>query len=191
MLCGGDQEIVAVVVARRRPPRPPSPPEPSPPPPPHPSSNPHLPPHPAAVRALLLPPQVTLAGHVGKGAKYMGQFKLCAERANGYPCYSKRVAGGGAHWLYRSSGGGEWMVTDAETSIAKNAGGIGTSTAAELPTEAGLVWQYADEGFHDDPEMTCTGGMTALIFAAHEGHAACLKLLLDAGGDVKATDEVL
>ena len=49
------------------------------------------------------------------------------------------------------------MVTDDESDIAKNVGGISSARAAELPTEAGLAWTYYDgAAWPADPKMTCT-----------------------------------
>ena len=101
-------------------------------------------------------PQVTLDGHTGEQARFMGVYALSEVRANGAPRFVKRLAGGGAHYLYRTSGG-RWGATANESAIAKNAGPICSSRAADLPSEAGLGWQYYDgSAWQDDPNLRCT-----------------------------------
>ena len=86
----------------------------------------------------------------------MGVYALSDVRANGAPRFVKRLAGGGAHYLFRQSNG-NWMATDDESNIAKNVGAILSSRAADLPSKAGLGWQYADNGaWPDDPNLRCT-----------------------------------
>ena len=86
----------------------------------------------------------------------MGVYALSEVKANGAPRFVKRLAGGGAHYLYRNSTR-EWMATDDESNIAKNAGYLLSSRAADLPSKAGLGWQYADKGdWPDDPNLRCT-----------------------------------
>ena len=86
----------------------------------------------------------------------MGVYELSAVKANGAPRFVRRLAGGGAQYLYRSSKTGKWMVTDDESDIAKNLGQLLSSRASDLPSEAGLGWQYHDKDWHDDPNLTCT-----------------------------------
>ena len=42
----------------------------------------------------------------------------------------------------------------------------------------------------DDTCLLTQGGITALMFAATNGHAGCVKLLLDAGADKNAKTDV-
>ena len=100
-------------------------------------------------------PQVTLDGHTGAQAHFMGVYELSAVKANGAPRFVRRLAGGGAQYLFRSSIGA-WMVTDDESNIAKNRGQLLSSRASDLPSEAGLGWQYYDKDWPDDPNLTCT-----------------------------------
>ena len=62
------------------------------------------------------PAKVTLDGHTGAQAGFMGVYELSAVKANGAPRFVRRLAGGGAQYLYRDSGG-KWMVTDDESDI--------------------------------------------------------------------------
>ena len=96
-------------------------------------------------------------GRVGAQSKYMGAYRRAEQRAHGYPLYSKE-ADGETHWLYRSGGGtGNWCVAPAEEHIAGNAGYINTKSAADLPTQEGVVWRYSDGGsWNDDSAMACT-----------------------------------
>ena len=89
----------------------------------------------------------------------MGVYELSAVKANGAPRFVRRLAGGGAQYLYRSSkssNNGRWLVTDDESKIAKNRGKLRSSRASDLPSEAGLGWRYHDKDWHDDPNLTCT-----------------------------------
>ena len=47
-------------------------------------------------------------------------------------------------------------MIDDESEIAKNRGGLQSSRGSDLPSEAGLRWEYYDKGWHDDPNLTCT-----------------------------------
>ena len=99
--------------------------------------------------------QVTLEGHTGVRAGYMGVYELSAETDNGAPLFVKRLANGKAQYLYLSFTG-KWAATDDESAMAKGAGGILSSRAADLPSEAELGWQYSDSGWQDDPDLRCT-----------------------------------
>ena len=114
------------------------------------------------------PEQVVLEGHTGRWKYLMGLYELSTLKANGAPVYVKTLegAGGGGggggggghkHYLFRKSNG-EWMATCKESSIAKNAGGICSSRAADLPTDGGLGWQWGNgKGtWTDDPKLSCT-----------------------------------
>ena len=105
---------------------------------------------------------VTLTGRTGRHAGLMGTYERAEDRIiNGSPLFTKMLAGGGGHFLYRSSTEGTWLVTDAESRIANNKGLISSSTAAALPTEAGLVWQYSygqQRRWQDDANMRCIEG---------------------------------
>ena len=68
----------------------------------------------------------------------MGVYALSEPNANGAPRFVKRLAGGGAHYLYRCSDDGCWMAAPYESDIAKNRGYILSSRAADLPSKAGL-----------------------------------------------------
>ena len=87
----------------------------------------------------------------------MGVYELSAVKANGAPRFVRRLAGGGAQYLYRGSKSGKWIVTNDESDIAKNLGQLLSSRASDLPSEAGLGWQYGDgKNWPDDPNLTCT-----------------------------------
>mgnify|MGYP004094820269 CR=1 FL=1 len=61
---------------------------------------------------------VTLVGHTGMNARYMGTYERSTERrVNGSPLFVKMLAGGGGYFLFRSSKlSGKWMVTNEESS---------------------------------------------------------------------------
>ena len=61
---------------------------------------------------------MTLDGHTGKQARYMGVFELSTVKANGAPRFVKQLASGAAHYLYRTSNQGTWVVTPDESAIA-------------------------------------------------------------------------
>ena len=100
--------------------------------------------------------QVTLEGHTGKQAGYMGVYELSAETDDGAPRFVKRLGNGKAQYLFRSSSDGTWVVTPEESYIATNAGFIYSLRAAELPSEAELGWKYYDESWKNDPDLRCT-----------------------------------
>ena len=92
----------------------------------------------------------------------MGVYGLTTNTAHGSPVYvldcNNLLR---KHWLYQHSVDGRWMATYAESDIAENAGQIRSSRAADLPSEAGLAWEFWDNDdhgsfWHDDPKMTCT-----------------------------------
>ena len=86
----------------------------------------------------------------------MGVYELSAETDDGAPRFVKRLANGKAQYLYRSSSDGTWGATDDEIAMAKGEGGILSSRAADLPSEAELGWEYYDESFQNDPDLRCT-----------------------------------
>ena len=100
---------------------------------------------------------MTLSGHDGVKAQFMGTYDLSSEMANGAPLYTK--PGGGAdvrHYLYRCSTDGRWVVTNIESDIVKNRCLIQSSRAADLPSNGGLTWQYYHgSNWCDDPKMKC------------------------------------
>ena len=100
----------------------------------------------------------------------MGAYSRTEKSVNGgYPVYTKKgkvfVDGqwrDGTHYLYRAGAGedtGRWMVTNSEYDMTKNEGYIKSKSAAELPTQEGLQWEYESMvwGWKDDPSMVCTG----------------------------------
>ena len=102
------------------------------------------------------PAQVSLVGHRGVRSNLMGPFERTDKTVHGYPAFTK-TEDGVTHYLYRTSDDGHWIVTDDEKNIARNAGWIMSKDAAELPTQEGLEWQYADNGSRmDDSAITCT-----------------------------------
>ena len=100
--------------------------------------------------------QVTLEGHTGAQAGYMGVYELSAETDDGAPRFVKRLANGKAHYLFRSSSDGTWVVTPEESNIAENSGPIFSLRAADLPSEPELGWKYWDTSFKNDPDLRCT-----------------------------------
>ena len=107
----------------------------------------------------------------------MGVYELSDVKANGAPRFVKRLAGGGVHYLFRTSDTGKWVVTNDESNIAKNVVVLRSSRAADLPSESGLAWQYGDgSGWPDDPNLRCTevGGQQQ----RHQGWNAMTDYLL-------------
>ena len=106
------------------------------------------------------PAQVTLAGHDGAQAQYMGVYELNGEVVHDGPLYVK--SSGVKGYLFRNNNPkpdriGKWMVTDSRDGVDGNAGLFLSAEAAELPSQPGLKWQLAgQDGWHDDPGMTCT-----------------------------------
>ena len=105
------------------------------------------------------PDQVTLAGHDGARAKYMGTYGLTAEVVHDGPLYAK--SSGAEGYLFRNNNPkpdriGKWMVTDNRESVDENVGLFLSAEAAELPSQPGLVWQIYEDGWHDEPGITCT-----------------------------------
>ena len=90
----------------------------------------------------------------------MGVYSRTEKSVNGgYPVYTKKF-GMHTHHLYRAGAGedtGCWMVAESERYKTRNEGHIKSKSAAELPTQEGLEWQYAWGGWKDDPSMVCTG----------------------------------
>ena len=110
----------------------------------------------------------------------MGAYSRTEKSVNGgYPVYTKkgqdRRGRDKTHYLYRAGAGedtGCWVVTENEEDMTKNEGEIKSKSAAELPTQAGLQWQYkGDYGvWRDDPSMVSTGvSQVAGIMHAYHG----------------------
>ena len=105
--------------------------------------------------------QVTLSGHEGLQAEYMGVYSLSKDQANGAEMYVKPSKDGQKHFLFRSSDSGKWVATFDGINISENLGSIVSSEAADLPSSAGLTWQYDDgDDWRDDPNMRCTAVRT-------------------------------
>ena len=119
--------------------------------------------------------QVTLEGHTGAKAEFMGVYSLSHVAVNDAPYFVKRVAGGGMHFITRSNrgatGGWIWIVS----SQAKKIVHIQSSQAANLPSEAGLGWQYIDESGarQHDPNLRCIEVRASTSIATKE------ELMLD------------
>ena len=105
------------------------------------------------------PAQVTLAGHDGVNAQYMGVYELNGEVVHDGPLYVK--SSGAEGYLFRNNRPtpdrlGKWMVTNDREGVDGNAGVFLSAEAAELPSKPGLVWQLFEGGWHDEPGITCT-----------------------------------
>ena len=105
------------------------------------------------------PAQVTLAGHDGALARYMGVYELNGEVVHDGPLYVK--SSGAEGYIYRNNNPrpdriGKWMLTSSREDLDMNGGFFLSAEAAELPSKPGLVWQYSDGGWHDEPGITCT-----------------------------------
>ena len=103
--------------------------------------------------------QVTLEGHTGAQAGYMGVYELSAETDDGAPRFVKRLGNGKAQYLYRccdvDSDVGKWATTDDESDIATSRGAIFSLRAADLPSEPELGWKYYDESWKNDRDLRC------------------------------------
>ena len=110
----------------------------------------------------------------------MGAYERSHE-ANGSWCYIKRHEGDITHWIFRNSKNGKWLVANDESNIAGNRGLICSSQVAELPTKAGLAWQYWDgEAWQDDTNMTCTKVHSVVrpcphIPSRYQAHLSCCE----------------
>ena len=95
-------------------------------------------------------------GHTGFRSKHMGVYVKSTRRAHGYALYTME-SGGVTYYLYRAGNTGCWQAVDGEEYIAKNQCYIRATTAAELPTAAGLKWEYdnGNGGFSEDSAMSC------------------------------------
>ena len=99
---------------------------------------------------------MSLVGHTGLKSKHMGVYVKSTRRAHGYALYTME-SGGMTYYLYRAGNDGRWRAVEGEKLIGENRSGIKTTTAAELPTAAGLKWEYVngDDGWTGDSAMSC------------------------------------
>ena len=90
-----------------------------------------------------------LKGLKGDFTDLMGEYTMQCQKNNGYPVYMmKRPGNEEAVFLHRSNSG-NWMVGEKDD-MSKNRGWILSYEAAELPSKAGLTWQYCDPAESSD-----------------------------------------
>ena len=92
----------------------------------------------------------------------MREYNRRSDNVNGYPSFSIRESYG---FLYRNGTTGCWMVASSEEQIKSNKGVLRTKSAAELPTQNGITWQYLSSSriravtgtWKDDNAIVCVG----------------------------------
>ena len=68
-------------------------------------------------------------------------------------------------------------MTDDKSELAADNADICSSRASDLPSEAGLVWEFYDsEKWHNDPNITCTAGKEAAAAWAAKAAAEQVRL---------------
>ena len=88
----------------------------------------------------------------------MREYNRRSDNVNGYPsfCISEYYG-----FLYRNGKTGCWMVANLPSEMNTNEGVLRSKSAAELPTQDGLQWQYhATVGLRlwkDDRAIVCEG----------------------------------
>ena len=94
----------------------------------------------------------------------MREYNRRSDNVNGYPSFSITdifVNG----FLYRNGTTGCWMVAEVFDQMNTNKGYLRTKSAAELPTQDGLTWQYQSSSrlravtgtWKDDSAIVCIG----------------------------------
>ena len=92
----------------------------------------------------------------------MREYNRRSDNVNGYPSFSIRESFG---FLYRNGTTGCWMVAEVFDQMNTNKGYLRTKSAAELPTQDGLTWQYQSSSrlravtgtWRDDRAIVCGG----------------------------------
>ena len=72
----------------------------------------------------------------------------------------KQLSNGGAHYLFKSSRSGRWIVARDEKYITQNRGHLRSARASNLPSEAGLPWEFCEDAampWQDEPDLLCIG----------------------------------
>ena len=105
---------------------------------------------------------MTLTGSKAK-PEYMGVYQRSEKTAHGAPVFVKTAraragvgARGESHYLFRDADG-RWRAANDEDKIDKGVSAVKSSSAAALPSEAGLKWTCTDDkAWRDEPAITCT-----------------------------------
>mmetsp|Transcript_86190 Transcript_86190/g.167037 ORF Transcript_86190/g.167037 Transcript_86190/m.167037 type:complete len:362 (+) Transcript_86190:66-1151(+) len=98
---------------------------------------------------------VTLSGHKGLYAKFMGMYELDLRHlVHGYPLFKKMGMPNNPHFIYKCSLNGKWLLTDDSDHFAMNLSRIGT--------EASCEHFFSDAGDSDENENG-NGGGTGLL----------------------------
>ena len=93
----------------------------------------------------------------------MGAYGRVAASADSL-LYTKQGPGGTTLYLYRAASTGCWMATATKAHMDRGKGILRSKSAADLPTQEGLKWQYYSSGtfaavtgaWRDDDAMVCT-----------------------------------
>ena len=92
----------------------------------------------------------------------MREYNRRSDNVNGYPSFCMDEYYG---FLYRNGKTGCWMVAEEPDQMNNNKGYLRTKSAAELPTQDGLTWQYQSSSrlravtgtWKDDSAIVCIG----------------------------------
>ena len=92
----------------------------------------------------------------------MREYNRRSDNVNGYPSFSVVE---NYYFLYRNEKNGCWMVAAYSDEMNNNKGYLRTKSAAELPTQDGLTWQYQSSSrlravtgtWKDDSAIVCIG----------------------------------
>ena len=90
----------------------------------------------------------------------MHEYDLTSDNVNGYPSYTRN-----SEYLYRNESTGIWMVAEDRDQMNLGKGVLQSTSAAELPTQSGLKWQYQSSSriravmgtWKDDSAIVCEG----------------------------------
>ena len=99
---------------------------------------------------------------MGTRSEYMHEYNRRSDNVNGYPSFSIRESYG---FLYRNGTTGCWVVAENSGQMNTNKGFLRTKSAAELPTQDGIKWQYQSSSnfravtgtWRDDSAIVCEG----------------------------------
>ena len=79
----------------------------------------------------------------------MGEYTMQCQKNNGYPVYMKERPGNKeAAFLYRNNIG-NWTV-GSKDGMSKDMGWLHSCEAADLPSKAGLTWEYYNSAKSSD-----------------------------------------
>ena len=90
----------------------------------------------------------------------MHEYDRTSDNVNGYPSYMRN-----SEYLYRNGTTGIWMVAEGRDQMNRGKGVLKSKSAADLPTQSGLKWQYQSSSrirammgtWKDDSAIVCEG----------------------------------